>query len=558
MRRWTPAIVFLVALAVRLGITLELQRTAIFRTPELDSIEYLTWAQHIAAGDFTWPEAPPHGPGYPMFLGLLLAIGRGSILAVHVMQAIVGAATAVVIALIARRVYGDGAGLAAGLLAALYAPLALIDVSIYAEGLFVFLLACSLLAVMAIESRPALMTFLAGTALGVAITVRPTAAILIPIYAWQVWRHARRAIAVLAIAVLYPVLPVLAHNWAATGDLVLVQSGGGLNFYIGNARGHDGTAWARPGGTWDLLRGEAWRAGVRGATNEDRYYVRRALSEMRAGLFAKKFVWLLQNEEIRDSHSFYFFRQRAPLLYLLPFGVVFAIALAGVIVRRREPATWLLVAYAVAMSITVVALVVGSRYRIPIMVPLFVLAGGCVAPVDWRAIAAGVLAGILTLVWIHAPSHDLAEEWAMEGIALGKEGRGVEARAAFDTAIRMNPKLAIAWTGIGDLHMRDGDLRGAESFYRRSLASDPNHALTYNHLALERAAIGDRGAAISLLERALSIRADRGAMYTLAGFLFASGQRAAAKQWLDQLLEVYPDDVEAATALKRVEASFRQ
>ena len=41
MRRWwTPAIVFAAALALRLVIVVELRDTALYRTPELDSIEY--------------------------------------------------------------------------------------------------------------------------------------------------------------------------------------------------------------------------------------------------------------------------------------------------------------------------------------------------------------------------------------------------------------------------------------------------------------------------------------------------------------------------------------
>ena len=73
MRRWwwTPAIVFAAALALRIAIVVQLRGTALFRTPELDSIEYFTWAQRIASGNFTWPAAPPHGPGYPLFLGCL-------------------------------------------------------------------------------------------------------------------------------------------------------------------------------------------------------------------------------------------------------------------------------------------------------------------------------------------------------------------------------------------------------------------------------------------------------------------------------------------------------
>ncbi len=556
MKRWILSIVFLVALAVRLIVVFQLNATAIFRTPQLDSFEYYAWASRIASGDFTWPAAPSHGPGYPLFLGLLLAIGGGSILFVHVVQAIVGAAAAAIIALIAARVYGDYASLLAGLLAAIYAPLVLIDVSIYGEGLLLFLLSCSLFALVSIESAPALLSFACGTALGVAIIVRPTAAVLVPIFVWHVWRHARRALIIFGMAAVYPVLPVIAHNWVTTGDVLAIQSGGGLNFYIGNEPHHDGTAWARPGGTWDWLRGEAWRAGLRGAAAEDHYYVQRALHELRASLIARKSVWLLQNEEIRDSHSFYFFQRRSYFLRFPLFGFLLALAAAGVVLKRGERMTWLLVAYVVTMSITVVLLVVGSRYRMPILPGLFVLAGGIAAanPKRLAAIAIAIVVFAFSLIWQHPASHNFAEEWAMEGIALGKEGRFDAATGAFRQALTSNSRLAIGWTGLGDLALRRGDLAEAERLYRRSLAADPRHALTYSHLALARAAAGDRDAAIDLLRRSLAIRADRDAMYNLAGFLFANRDLAGAQHWLRELLRSSPGDTQAQIALARTEA----
>jgi Flp pilus assembly protein TadD len=103
--------------------------------------------------------------------------------------------------------------------------------------------------------------------------------------------------------------------------------------------------------------------------------------------------------------------------------------------------------------------------------------------------------------------------------------------------------------------MRAGDLAGAESFYRHSLSVDPRHALTYAHLALARAAQGDRPGAIALLRQALAIREDRDAMYNLAGFLFAEGDLAGAERWLRETLRNNPDDEEARNAFARVQAS---
>jgi dolichyl-phosphate-mannose-protein mannosyltransferase/tetratricopeptide repeat protein len=563
VRRWTPAIVFATALAVRCVIALQLDAgTALFRTPQLDSIEYFSWAQRIAAGDFNWPAAPPHGSGYPLFLGLLLFVCRGSLLGVHLLQAVMGSITAVMIAAIATRIGGNTAGLLAGLFAALYGPLALVDVSILAEGFLVFLLTASLLAMLSEPSRISM--FFAGTALGVAIIVRPTAAILIPIYVYFVWRRAPRSLLLIfAIATAYPVIPVLAQNWATSGDLLAIQSGGGMNFYIGNSPRHDGTAWARPGGTWDWLRGEAWRAGVRGAAAEDHYYVRRAFAEIREA--PSRYVWLLirklgmltQAEEIRDSHSEYFFVERSPILrFMLPFSIVLPFAVFGLWTRRRSM-PWILVAYAVAMCFTVALLVVGMRYRLPILPAVFVFAGlGAASVIESHRFTQFLVIFVIVFAatYVFRPPRNLAEEWAMEGIALGKENRIADAEAAFHRAAQLDPRMGIIWTGRGDLDLSRGRLDAAQNEYQRSIVVDPHLERAYSHLGLTMAAKGLRIAAISCLRQAVALRYDREAMYNLAGFLFAERQFEGAEGLLREIVRADPSDAEAWTGLARIAA----
>jgi tetratricopeptide (TPR) repeat protein len=142
----------------------------------------------------------------------------------------------------------------------------------------------------------------------------------------------------------------------------------------------------------------------------------------------------------------------------------------------------------------------------------------------------------------------------MEGIALGKENQFHSATSAFGQAIALDPKLAIGWTGLGDLAMRRGDPAEAERLFRHSLDVDPHHALTWTHLAIVRAAVGDRQSAEDLLQRSLAIRPDRDAMYTLAGFLFADRDMDGAERWLREVLRMNPEDEQARLALERTRA----
>ena len=111
------------------------------------------------------------------------------------------------------------------------------------------------------------------------------------------------------------IAPAVAKNWSVSRTLSL-QGYGGLNVYIGNSPQQSGRPTFRLGGAWDALNAEPSRAGITDPAAQDRYYLRKTLSEIRRQpiaylrLLAAKLVWLVQAEEIRDSHSFYFFADR--------------------------------------------------------------------------------------------------------------------------------------------------------------------------------------------------------------------------------------------------------
>src|SRR5206468_9612377 len=102
---------------------------------------------------------------------------------------------------------------------------------------------------------------------------------------------------------------------------VPIQSFGGMNVYLGDSPTRDGLPSARPGGDWDRLEAKS---------ADDGYFLRQTLHDIAqqpgqfVKLLTKKLVWTFQNEEIRDTHSFYFFRELVPpLRFLLPFMFVF-------------------------------------------------------------------------------------------------------------------------------------------------------------------------------------------------------------------------------------------
>jgi len=459
-------------------------------------------------------------------------------------QAIIGSLSAVLVMGIGVRMFGGVAGLVAGLLHAIYAPLIFVDVSIIAEGLFTFLLTLGMwltLKTMRGEfARPLISVAALGCVLGLAIIVRPTAAAVLPLFALFSLRTIshRRATAWLlfAAAVALPVVPVLILNAITSPGLVAVQTSGGMNFYIGNSPQHDGTAWARPGGMWDELRGAAWRSGAQGAAAEDRYYFRTTVNEIAAApaafvrLLGTKLVWLLQNEEVRDSHSFHFFAEMAPLLRWLPrFGVVLALAIAGAaaVWRGNRPREyWLAAGYALILGATVVGLVAGLRYRIPIMPALFLFAGAALSSAiaslrsrrsrEVLLISLLFLGGLLvTHLREHPASHDFSEEMTMTALALKNEGDLDAAVVAARRATLLNPRRDAAFVALGDIEATRGRWTEAEAAWLQAVRIQPNNARAWSHLGLVRVMRGEKREAEIALRRALSIRFDEEAAYNI-------------------------------------------
>lgn len=488
--------VFGVAFFVRLAVSAQLGDTPLFRTPLLDSREYWTWAERIAAGNFGWPVPPAHGPGYPFFLGGLLALFNGSLAAVRLVQAIVGSMTCVLAARLSARLFGRTAGLVTGFALAVYGPLVLADVSLLSEGLLLFLVAAAFLTLAGPPEsrvRPAV----AGLLLGGAAIVRPTALLfLFPLLLWTAWRGGWRPRALAGAALLtgacaISIAPVAIANVRSTRRPILIQGHGGLNYYIGNSPSGTGLPTVRPGEAWDRLEREPLRQGISLPADQDRYFYDKTFREIRRApfawvkLLAAKALWAVQTGEIRDTFSYDFFRRESPVLRLLPgFGLLFPFAAAGLAVtaaarpRPGLPLLWLATALA-----TCVLLVVASRYRLPVVPAAAVFAGaGAVAlvgrrGVSWRlrapAMAALCAGAILCHLRIHEPSLQFAEEWSATGTARNHEHAHSAALRDFDRALSIDPRYAPARVGRGVALLNLGRLDEAEKELGRAVALEP-------------------------------------------------------------------------------------
>ena len=528
---WTPAaFVFAVAMALRIAAISAFGSLPLFRNPQLDSLEYLLWARHLAERGFVWPEYPEHAPGYPFFVSAILWAFDGSLTAVRVVQAFLASICCVFTARIAARTLTPKAYLPAGLLQAVYAPLVFLDTSILAEPLFIFFLMWSLDHVTSADNsrRRWLLT---GLTVGLASITRPTGLGVLIAYAlvflWDQRSTTRtwRPLTSMVVGAALVIVPVVVQNWRVTG-VPLIQAYGGLNLYLGNTPTSDGAARARPGEHWDRLEGDASRSGI-SRNDQDRYFVQKTLGEISANpvgyvwVLANKIAWSLQNEELRDTHSYYFFRDAFPLLRWLPgFGAVLAMATIALIGWRQLVAPrWILITLA-ALAPSLLFLVVGLRYRAPIVPLLCTLAGaGLVLMVDWiarRAWRQALTAGITCLIVFgaahtrtDAASHNLAEEWSFTGAALLGEGDLPGAERAYQQALSLDPRSSQAHDGLGLVAQRRNRPADARIEFERAVTVNPDNALAWHHLGLTFEQARDLDGAANAYRRSLAIAPER-------------------------------------------------
>ena len=576
---------FAAALIVRFAVWLQTRSIPIVRSPQLDSLEYLEWARRIAGGNFAWPSPPAHGPGYPYFLGLILAATNGSLSAAAVVQAVLGAAGCVLIAMLARAFFGRTTGLLAGLLLALDGLVAFVDISLLSEGLLL-VLACAALLAIGPRGASAIRSVTCGTLIGLAALVRPAAIFLLPVAAAVVLARASRnggpkarwlrgagfaSLAAGAAAVV--ILPAILANVRAAGAPLFVQGHGGFNFWIGNSPARDGLPSVRPGAGWDRLEGEAVRAGFVRPADQDRYFVRKTIGEIRndpsgwALLLGAKLVRTLQAAEIRDPFSFAFFQHEAPLLRWLPgFAVLFPFALlGGISAAVRSPRPWLLFGAAAAWIGSCVLLVTSFRYRLP-LIPLIAIfaAFGLVELVRVRrssrrlaGSAAIVLAGVVASHLVdHPASRNFAEEWSATGFALNHERDLAGAERAFHQSIAADAAWSPAWAGLGVVAANRGADDAAIASLAKAVSLEPDSVFANLELARLLARRGRVTDAEASYRRVLRVApAETAALDELGALVLQEGRASEAATILRDAARTSPDDPKIQLLLARALAA---
>jgi hypothetical protein len=419
--RWMPLWVFLLAVILRVIFLGEVQDDPVYRVPGHDESVNDTVARAILAGGM--PSAPFYkAPLYMYSLaGVYRMLGPDAARARWV-QVVVFAVPAVLLALIARRLFGETVGIVAGVIGAIYWGFVfytteLVDTSMAA----VFYLLLGYLLVSLPGNRRTTWV-LCGMVLGLGTITRPNVAAAAPLLvlaifyevlwrcrsapdgpiplAHRAWETGRRVV-LFGLGAGAVIAPVTLHNWVVGGEFVPIATYGGLNAWSANSpwsNGKDGSVilgpekvrefsvydandlWCRLDLNLNLARSFAeQKLGHPVKTGEaDRFLYESTLGYMRENPrklaldTLKRFCWFFNGHDycnLKDMYRVCRVSWTLRILSYLHWGVFCPLAVLGVIFSlqmRPKPAG--LIYYLVMLSALFAGgllFVMHSRFRLP-------------------------------------------------------------------------------------------------------------------------------------------------------------------------------------------------
>jgi tetratricopeptide (TPR) repeat protein len=546
---WTPTNwpgwltgLFVGAFALRLIAILQLRGTPVFDVLMGDGRQYDTWAQQIAGGQWMGTDVFYQTPLYPYALAVLYKIAGHHLLLVRLAEAVLGAASCVLLAVAGSRFFDRRAGLAAGGLLAVYAPAIFFDVVIQKSSFDLFLMTLTLALLGEFLARPHWKWLAAaGVAIGAFMINRENARVFYPIVAgWLAlgpWTTPIRTrvnwIVVFTAAVGATLLPVGLRNYHVGGQFLISTSQLGPNFYIGNHAGAPGVyeplvidrgdvAYERADAA-SLAQAATGRTLSPGEVSD--YWMARGLDFARQqpgawlSLMQRKLLMTFTGAEIADTESVEAYAEYSWLLRVLQwanFGVILPLAVFGLWQTRRE---WrrLSVLYAsmAGMALAVAIFYVMARYRYPLVPLLILFAGAAVAglqalrrdsPRSWlpglaAALAVAVLANTFMRETYDGTYNNLGAE-------LTRAGRSAEAVPLLEKAVAAAPTYAAARFNLGVALNETGDKARALEQFSAAVAARPDYFEARSSLALALAEMGRSEEAMAQFETAVRLRPD--------------------------------------------------
>jgi 4-amino-4-deoxy-L-arabinose transferase-like glycosyltransferase/predicted negative regulator of RcsB-dependent stress response len=595
---FVACIIFSLALTIRLTYLCEISANPTFQVPIVDSKTYDETARSLVAGqglvsNFFWQPF-----FYPFFLSVVYFFSGGSIIAAKVIQVLLGASTCALTYRLGEKIFGGRTGIIAGLITAFYGPMFFYESELLATVLETFwVIVIILLFLKAKEQDKGWHWFFLGLCGALGIITRPT---LLPFFfAGCIWLRllVRQELSLMTrFGLLFAgfalvAAPVGAATMYAVGKFSILPTSSGINLYIGNNPNRCQTLTIRPGGDWERLTKLPSQYGMgKTALDEDRFfkqqvieYVKKQPLDFIKGLGHKTLEFIC-SREIPRNISIYIFGRWSRLLRLLmwkaggfgfPLGVIFPLAVLGVIFNwRRIPAPVIL--FVVLYPLSVILFFVASRYKVP-MVPILAIlaAAGLVSAVkrvrlkQWREvmIVAAVVVGTILLSTLPGPFCQEQVDFEPEffkfvGDGMVKRGLNDKAMECLSEALRLKPDYNETYFYMGEALRGQGKVSEAIEYYRKALQvklDDSIEYIAYNNLGMALMKQGKMDEAIEQYKEAIRLKPDYPIVHNNLGIALENqGKMDEAIEQYREALRLKPDFPEVRENLASALALLRQ
>ena len=586
---WHLVLIAGVAFTVRLIYILEISRSPFFDVLIGDARRYDAWASQIAAGDWLGGEVFYQAPLYPYVIGVIYSVAGRSLMTVRVVQAALGAASCVLLALAARRLFSERAAAIAGLGLAVYAPAIFFAGLLQKSALDLFFVSLLLWLLSGAGTSAYSLSrwIVVGVVLGALTLTRENGLVFaIPILVCCLWPSSRplperlRRASAFLFGVALVLLPVAARNAAIGGEFHLTTAQFGPNFYIGNNPQASGTYAALREGRespefeqQDATELAEAAIGRRLTPAEvSTYWTRRATDFITAQptswltLTGRKILLLASRTEVVDTEGQESYEEWSTLLRALApighFGVLVPLALLGMLATRdRRGQLTLYYGLMAAYSASVLMFYVSARYRLPLVPFLIVFGAAGLASLPSAARAASTGTRVAAILLVIAAvvitnrtvlSNDLQRAMTETnlGAALQTGERFAEAEGRYRRAIAIKPDYAPAHVNLGTVLVLQNRLDDAIDAFTRARQLGSNDPELPGRLGYALVRAGRNQEAIAVHRAAVARTPNNSVLrFALGTLLLDQQQYAEAVEHFRAGLALAPQSAEARNNL---------
>jgi tetratricopeptide (TPR) repeat protein len=269
-----------------------------------------------------------------------------------------------------------------------------------------------------------------------------------------------------------------------------------------------------------------------------------------------------------DAVDYYWVRSRSPALRfaVVEIGGLALLAAAGLWHVRERLAAWSPVLLMIlGWTASVVVFFVFSRYRVPVVPALALLAAVPVARALalWGERRRRAATGALVLIAAALAAPHLARPQPRADLVAFNLGRLAEERGDFagaaslyQEALAANPELFLAAMNLGTLAARRSDYGGALGWYGKAVQMAPGSDDAWSNLGGALLAARRLDEAEAALARTLALNPRHaGALHNHALVRLQRGDRQGAVRAVERLLELEPDNVAAQRLAARLAAA---